>query len=78
MDKEEWSVLIRCPHKKTFWVPIEVFLDTKVTGYGCGCPERRPDLPNLPPPETSKRAIKRAVRQARRELRQRPSFLPPI
>lgn len=64
----EWSVLIRCTHKKHFWIPITVFLDPQVTSYGCGCPEGGS---KYTPTETpaSNRAINRAVRKLRREMR---------
>jgi hypothetical protein len=64
----EWSVLIRCTHKKHFWIPIAVFLDPQVTSYGCGCPEGGPSLPT-PKTPASNRAINRAVRKLRREMR---------
>lgn len=68
----EWRVLIRCPHKKHFWIPLDVFLDPEVTSYGCGCSEQKPSLDGRRPgTPASKRDIRRAVRKVRRQLRDR-------
>ena len=66
--KEQYCALVRCPHKKHYWVPLSVLLDPNVVAYGCGCPEGEDPRFKPPGPPASRRKIRRAAKQLRRDM----------
>lgn len=70
-EPQNFRTIVKCPHGKTFWIPLAILKDPTVTAFGCGCPEGyKHKTPETPAAKKNRlRRDKKTLRKFKRQLK---------